>query len=383
MAQAKLKEEAPVEESKTLVVVNEINAIQVFSENGLDPIMDAIEAEAEKVGQDISTDKNRKAIISMARKVASSKIVLENEAKALTQGWRDQTDQVNSEKKRMLERMDDLRDKIRKPVTDWEETDKLRIENHKNSIAKIEALLEFDPSIEITADVIRDRIKTLEEGQSREWEEFETAAGTVRIQTLNALKEQLDTKIKYDADQAELEKLRKEKEVREQKERDDAIAKEAADKAKADAEEKARMEAEKKQQEADEKAAKLHREKQAEKERAEKAEQDTKDAEAATAKAKADKKAAEQKAEEDAKAAKIAAKKQADDAVKAEQERVAEDERTAKIEADKREADLNHTKKINNDILKALTKGGVSEDVGKLVITLAAQGKLPHIRITY
>ncbi len=63
--------------------LNQLPVAQIFSKGGIQPILDAIEAEVSNQVPDLSTDKGRKAIASLARKVASSKIVLDKMGKKL------------------------------------------------------------------------------------------------------------------------------------------------------------------------------------------------------------------------------------------------------------------------------------------------------------
>jgi len=123
----------------------------------------------------------------------------------------------------------------------------------------------------------------------------------------------------------------------------------------------------------------------------EKQKQDAIDAEARAARelteAKEQQLIAEQQAEErriqalaDAEAAQKQAAKQARLQAEFEQQ---EKERIEREEAQAREQNKAHKAKINNVILDVLKGNGISEEDAKTVIKLAAQGKLPNVKINY
>ncbi len=177
--------------------------------------------------------------------------------------------------------------------------------------------------------------------------EFEEAAKAMWTSSRQAISKAIGDRQKYDLEQTELETLRKDKEARDKKDREDQIATDAAEQATIDAEKKAQEE--KDQIEADKQQAIKDKET---------AEQATKDAVAK-------------------------AKKDADDAVKAEQDRVEQAEQVEKEAAAKREANQAHRKKINNAAASKLKDAGLSIDQAKEVVTMIAQGKIPHVTIAY
>src|ERR1035441_8205412 len=63
------------------IIPPENKAAELFVPNGLDKIIALIRKEVEQFQPDISTEKGRKAIASLARKVASSKARLEDYGK--------------------------------------------------------------------------------------------------------------------------------------------------------------------------------------------------------------------------------------------------------------------------------------------------------------
>ena len=98
---------------------------------------------------------------------------------------------------------------------------------------------------------------------------------------------------------------------------------------------------------------------------------------------KIDAKIAEERRIEAERQAKIAAEQAAEDARFAEIERQKEEAKRIQHERDMREADKNHKKGINNEILDVLVSNGLSKEDAKKVVTLAAQKKLPNLTINY
>lgn len=350
-----------VSKSTELVVdLKSYDMVSLFSENGADPLLDEIEKQAESIVPDISSEKGRKEIASMAYKIAKSKTALDKAGKELKEEAQKTVNVVDAERKKIRDRMDALKDKVRAPLTEFEEKEKERVASHELLIESLNGsdLFEF-PNPD--ASQISERIKLVEEMYNRDWEEFSDKANDAYIKIKDRLHILHSERVKYEAEQKELEDLRKEKEERERKEREDALKKEAAEKARKEAEEKAQAEKER-----------IEKEKQ-------EAEQRAKDAEA---KAKAD---AEQ-AERAKKEASERAEREKQEAIENERKRQEDEKRKAEQERQKREADKAHFAKINNEVLEAIKNSVVGVDEAereKAIVTAIAQGKIPHVKINY
>lgn len=70
-------------------------------------------------------------------------------------------------------------------------------------------------------------------------------------------------------------------------------------------------------------------------------------------------------------------------ASQAERDRIAAEEAAAKAEAERKAANKNHRKGVNNAALKDLISVGFSEDEGKRFIKAVAKGEISHITINY
>lgn len=364
-----------------LIIIEKINALTVFTDGGLDPILEKIEKEADARAAilDISTPEGREEIASLAHKIARSKTALDKMGKDLVAAQKEALKKVDVERARAWNRLEAKQKAIRAPLTEWEDRNKDRIANHENALAEINQLAVFleEPT---SAEIEKRIARSVEIPGSRSWEEFTQRAEAAHKQTYDALLKKLEARKKHDVEQAELARLRQEEADRRQKEHEERIAKEAADKAKAAAEEKARRDAEAEamrvkaeQEKAEQERLRIQQEKEDAEARAKKADEDRL---AAIKKAAEDKKAAEEKAERDRKAAEDKARRDTENRIAAEQQ--AERDATAR-----READTKHKKKVNNEALAGLVKAGLPDDAAKKAIEAIAKGLVQHIKIQY
>lgn len=403
---------APVEERKSepektetgtdLVAIEKYDMVALFSEGGADPLLDEIEKQAESIVTDVTTEKGRKEIASMAYRIARSKTTLDNEGKRLKEEAQKTVNVVDAERKKIRDRLDALKEKVRAPLTEFEEREKQRVETHERILAQIGNETQFD-HVDPTAETIAARIDDIAKAYNRDWQEFRESAKIAYEQASDRLGQMLADRKKRDEEAAELERLRKEKEERERKEREEAIRKEEQEKAN-----QARISAletsldrlsrlgemsedctsiaitsrrselkavyDRDWEEFADKAKGIY----------ESADAKLNDIHAKAVereeKAEADRKAAEKKAEEDrlAKAKEDAA---AEERLKQEQKEAQE-----KSDREKREANQKHKAKINNeardDIMLALGDG-YSEEVATALITAIAQGKIRNVKIEY
>ncbi|WP_313355050.1 hypothetical protein [Kosakonia cowanii] len=104
-----------------LVVIEKQNAMAVFTtKEQLDPIIEQIEKEARSLVPDVSTRKGRDAIASMAHKVARSKTYIDNAGKDLVAELKALPKQIDESRRVVRERLDALKDEVRRPLTEWE-----------------------------------------------------------------------------------------------------------------------------------------------------------------------------------------------------------------------------------------------------------------------
>jgi len=347
--------------------VIEQNAIIVAfqKENGIQDLFDRMAEQARSIVPDVTTKKGRDAIASQAYKVSKSKAAVDNHGKDLVAGIKAQAAAIDRDRKAWRDQCDALRDEIRKPLDDWEQAENDRVAKHQAVIRAIHSL-HGENILNKESHEIKGYIFDLENTEiDSSFEEFEQEAKIAKLETLEKLRTALTAREKYEAEQAELERLRQAEIERQQKERDEAIARQAA--------ENARIEAEKKAQAEREQAEKLARES-AEREARLKAEH-----EAAILREEKLKQQAIEQAKQ--------AETQKQQAIEAERLRI-EAEQAAKIKADQeaeaaRLANKEHMRSINREILNKFCEIGLDEGQAKAVITAIANNQDPHVSVKY
>lgn len=349
-----------------LVTIETLTPATVFVEGGVEAIVSKLEADVRAIKTDISTDAGRKEIASIAYKVVRSKTALDEMGKTLVADIKAQAAKIDAERRVIRDRLDALKDEVRKPLTDWEDAEKNRVAGHEQALAEMAQLLHTQAA---SSDDVRRYIDTLSKIVQRDWQEFSARATGTADHVRDSLNKSLADFVKREEEAAELARLRAEQAEREKKEREERIAREAAEKAKAEAEAKAKREAEEAARKAAAEQQRVEQEKAAAQARAEKAEADRL---ATIAKAERDAKEAAEKAERDRLAA-----------VEAEKRRQEEAARKVAAEAAAREANNKHRAKVNNAAVAALVAGGIAEDIAKAVVTLIAKRQVPAVSISY
>lgn len=382
--------------------------IEAFQPNGLDQLIDKVRERAQNFKADISTKTGRDEIRSFAANIGKDKAQLERIGKSSVEDLQKTVKIVTSERIRAVAALQEIQDEVRKPLTDWEDAEKNRVDYMERMIKHIElcgiGIVGDSPQpLQICLRELEEKIKIAPE----EYKEFEARARDAMESSLTRIRTAIEKNNKDAEEKAELERLRKEDADRKQHEHEAKIIAEAAEKARKDAETKAAEDARKETARVLAEKDKVEREKQAaidlaeksEKERIaseKKAAQDLIDAEniriEQANKAERDRVAAIAKAKE---AAKIAADKAEEDklaAIARVHDQVAAEKKLEAAATAKREADKNHRAKINNEALKGISKAlsGINADVdadidsiGKLIIAAIAKGEIQHVRISY
>ncbi len=396
-------------ETMDLAVVDAKNAVEIFTGGGLDAVLDGIEAKVRAIPLDPSTPSGREEIRSVAYKVIRTKTTLDSEGKKLTEGWREATKKVNDERKRSLERLDALAEEVRRPLTEFENKERLRVEAHEKALAEISGLVTMVNAYpDMTTDLLQQHLNDYATMHpDRNWEEFQMRATNMRENTVAFVTAKIAARRKHEADQAELARHRAEEAERIQRERDEKLRQEAAEKARVEAERKAKeaadaeakrvieaAEAERRRVEME--AEKVRRENERVQKEAEDArlreeqaklaaEQRAKDAEAARVaaekKAEEDKRIAAERFEAEKRAAQERAKRDTDSAAQREREKIAA-ERKAEAEAQaKREANKKLREKIQREIADDFSDLG--NDTAALVALMLMDGKVRHVKVVF
>lgn len=231
-----------------LVVIEKKNAMAVFTNNDqLDPLIEAIEKEARSLVPDVTTKKGRDAIASMAYKVARSKTYIDNAGKDLVAELKALPKQIDESRRVVRERLDALKDEVRRPLTEWEaEQERIKAEEAMLAL-HVEALAmneEFDRELaDKAAEAERQRIaheeeikrlaaaaaaREVEQRAQREREEAALREAALKAQAEQAERDRIAAEQKAEADkkaaveaerrkaQEEADRIRREAEQREQ-----------------------------------------------------------------------------------------------------------------------------------------------------------------------
>ncbi|HDO6829839.1 hypothetical protein [Klebsiella pneumoniae] len=317
-----------------LVVIEKKNAMAVFTNNDqLDPLIEAIEKEARSLVQDVTTKKGRDAIASMAHKVARSKTYIDNAGKDLVAELKALPKQIDESRRVVRERLDALKDEVRRPLTEWEaEQERIKAEEAMNALhaEAMEMNIKFDRELAAKFEADHEMALLMDKDFDRERADKAAEAERQRIAREEEIKRLAEEKAKREAEEIH----RTELEAAARREAEERAAKERAERERiegiqrAEREKQAAIEAERRK--AQEEADRIRRE-------------------------------AEQR----------------------EQARLAEEKRKADEQA-RREADVKHRKTVGTDIVKALVANtSITRDQAIEVLTAVKDGRIPHTGISY
>ncbi|MFH7094632.1 hypothetical protein ACHWI2_18880, partial [Klebsiella pneumoniae] len=282
---------------------------------------------------DVTTKKGRDAIASMALKVARSKTYIDNAGKDLVAELKALPKQIDESRRVVRERLDALKDEVRRPLTEWEaEQERIKAEEAMTAL-HVEALaMNEDFDRQLAARIESDHEMALLMNDAFDREQADKAAEAERQRIAH------EEEIKRLAAAA----AAREVEQRAQREREEAAHREAVLKAQAEQAERDRIAAEQKAE--------------AEKQAAIEAER--------------------RKAQEEADRIRREAELR-------EQARLAEEKRKADEQA-RREADVKHRKAVGAEVVKALMANtSLTRDQAIEVLAAVKDGRIPHTGISY
>ncbi len=368
----------------------------VFSEPGiLAQLLESIEADIAKQGTDVSTEKGRKALKSLAFGIAKRKTAIDAAGKALNADLRKKIDVTDKVRREAWDKLEALQLRAKKPADDWDAAEK----DKQDKITAIRTLLYTAAQIpaDMTLEAVAETLELLDrvEIDPALFGDLTDAAEKERTVARMSLKMARTRIEKAEADRIELERLRTEKAEAERmaqeaaaaeakKKADDeriaAAAKAAAEKAIAD-----------ERKRAEEAAAAVERQ------RAD--EQAQRDAEAAVERRKA------QEAEAAREAAAAAERKKAQDAIdeanrkaKAAEEALEADRRAeaakvaeaahVKAAHDAAEAARQRDKKHRSDFMRAakeafMEHGKIDEEGARLIVLAIVAGSIPNVTLEF
>lgn len=324
-------------------------APSIYVENGLDKLLEQIREGVNEV-PDLSTAKGRARIASLAAQVSRSKTAVEKPGRDYLKRLKEQPKVVEAELRRFVTECDQLRDEVRRPLTEWEDAEKARTEALQQRLVDLRALADvidtagnYLPSADIQARIQEAKSVVLDES----WQERTAEAGVAKDSTIQQLEASLAVAQKREHEAAELERLRKEAEEKARLEREEAIRREAAEKATRDAEAKAKAEID------------------------------------AAARREASEKARAEEAERQRIETEKRATREKEEAVAAERRRQEEEQKRIADEEARRAADKEHRRTINRQAIADLIESGLSQEMAEKALIAIASGKVSAISIKY
>lgn len=314
-----------------IIEIKPEQAPALYVPNGLEMFLEQIRAEVNEV-PDLSTAKGRARVASLSALVSRSKTAIEKPGRDYLRHLKEAVKPAEAELRRFVTACDELRDEVRRPLTEWEaEQERIAAENQMNAWHEeaLEMNADFDRQFAARIESDHEIALMMNEKHDRDRKEARAEAERKRIAHEEELKRQAAEQARRDAEAAA------------QRDREEASRREAELKAAAERAERERIET---QQRAE-------REK---KEAAERAERDKQEAIAA-----------ERRRQEEAEAAR-----------QAEAKRIADEEA-------KRSADKEHRRTINRKVIADLVAQGIEESVAKDVVCAVATNKIEFLTINY
>lgn len=337
----------------TVIEIKPEQAPALYVPNGLDKYLDQIREYA-KEAPDVTTQKGRDRIGSLARAVGSSKKTIEEPGRAYLRHLKEAVKPAEEELRRFTRECDAIRDAILLPRAEWDaEQERLRVEAE-------------EAAAQVAYDKMRDEANDMNELFDRD----KAAELARRVESDHEVALLMNDKFDRDVADAKAEA------ERQQKAHEEELKRQAVEQAQREAEEKIQREREAAaKREADLKAQ---------------AEQDKRDREAADRKAEQDRIDAAAKAEREKQEAiaaeqlkaKLEAERIQREAKQKEDDRLAEDKRIAD-EAAARAANVEHKRAINQQAVADLVAAGIAEGCAVQCVKAIAKGQVSAIQINY
>ena len=336
-------------ETTELTIIEPSEALTVFEPERVDEFLKTVRERALSQVSDPETASGRKEMRSMAYEVSRTKTHIVKLANQSIEEARAKVRGVTTERIRIENYLNDLRDEVRAPAVEWELKEKARIDRHESDVRHIADHSSRDESGELRPSAgIKSIIGYVEDiAVDESFEEYQQTAAQTKSETLERLKADLALAEQRESEQAELERLRKEKQEAEAREQarlaEERRLKEEAERIEREKQEaiKAKQEAEKRERETQER---IKREREA------------------AAKAERERIERERREEEARKAAEAKAVRDAED---------------------KRQADEKHRNSVRQAAILAIRQFGMHEANAEGLVNAIEHGEIPHVSINF
>jgi len=218
----------------SLIPIESINALEVFTEDGIYSLLNSISIEVSNFESDVSTAKGRAGIKSNAYKIILSKGVIDRAGIELNADLKRQTGIVDAARLKARNFLDELASEHRRPFTEWEaETAALQAAaKHKRMIVEVHdaALAEHDVWLR-EQELARKEAKLKAEEEERQKAEEVKKAASLKFDHEERLKKQANIRAREEAEQ----KVKTERDRADQAERDQKESEAKAEQDKNDA----------------------------------------------------------------------------------------------------------------------------------------------------
>lgn len=360
------------EQAKTDTAQNQLVVIEPASVNalfiegvGLHEMLAAVRQQVTNIVPDASTAKGRKQIASLAHSCAKFKVYGEGFGKELADDLKAKPNKLDANRKIFRDFMDALKDEVRTPLTKFEEAEATRVTALQDRLTMLKDL-GASGGHEFTAADLQTMLLEVEQAALDDsWQELLPQATVAKELAAKRLGDTLATRLKYEAEQVELEELRKKQAEQDRIDRERLIADQAAEGARIQEEDRQRLERE----------AAQHREQEALRQ--------TQVAIGREAQARCDAEAAELARQQAQDNAAQQAEEAATRAAEQERQHIADEQRLKDEEDARRLADQDNRGRIHGSIMMDLMGLGIEEDKAINLIKHIASHKIAHLTINY
>lgn len=340
-----------------LPVINPEQYPALYVAGGLDPYYQQIREQVMSEVPDVNSKKGIDRIKSLASMVSRSKTAVEKPGRDYLKHLKEQPKIIEAELRDWVSKMDALRDEVRYPVTELEQKEKARIaalDQRLNEIHKLGSCAEFDVLPSETINAWIEKLDAI--AIDATWDEYQDRASAAKEAAKVKLSSALQTRLTWEAQQAEIAMLKAKQEEKDRLQREEQIRINARHEAEQQAL-RDKLAAEQREQEA--KDAKERAEKQLEQERLEAAERQRVAVE----------RAAEQERQRHLE----------------EQKRIQYEVEQARIEADIKAADVEHQRAFNREAIADLLAHTpeLTEQQAIKILTAIIRSEIRHISIQY
>ena len=331
----------------------------LYVSGGLNPYYQQIRQQVLSEVPDLTTKKGIDRVKSLAAMVSRSKVAIEKPGREYLKQLKEMPKTIEAELREWNQKMDALRDEVRYPVTELEQKEKARVaalDERLDKIRRLKLVVELSDGHHTSATILSFISELDSIPVDDTWQEYVDTARTAKEAARTELDKALQTALKFEAQQAEIARLKAEQEEKDRIQREEQIAAKARHEAEQNAL-REKIAAEQREQEA--KDAKERAEKQLEQERLEAAERQRVAVE----------RAAEQERQRHLE----------------EQKRIQYEAEQARIEADIKAADIEHQRAFNREVIADLLDNTpeLTEQQAIKILTAIIRSEVRHISIQY